>query len=145
MTFALDLQKFAEKVGARADRAVGHVVADVARELDERSPVGDASYWTHPAPKGYIGGRFRANWQMGVDSVPQGTLDRIDHDGTIALPAIIAEIPTHAAGKLYSMVNNVPYAMALEEGHSRQAPQGLVSLTAIGWQGKVDAAVKALP
>ncbi len=45
-TFALDLQRFAEKCGERADDAVGNIVVRIAQELDKRSPVGDALYWT---------------------------------------------------------------------------------------------------
>jgi len=38
----------------------------------------------------------------------------------------------------------VPYARALEEGHSRQAPQGVVGLTVIQYQRIVDDAVAGL-
>jgi hypothetical protein len=145
MSFALDLQKFAQKTKAKADDAVGNIVVRVASELDKRSPVGDASYWSSPPPAGYIGGHFRANWQLGVGVIPQGERDGVDTNGTVALPAIIAEIPEEAAGKVYWIVNNAPYARRLEDGWSRQAPQGLVQLTAIMFQSIVDEAVGALP
>lgn len=140
-TFALDLQKFAEKTGAKADDAVGEIVARVADELDRRSPVGDATYWVSPPPKGYVGGRFRANWQLGVDSVPGGEINAVDPDGSVAYPAIVAAIPEDAAGKVYSLVNNLPYANRIEDGWSRQAPAGLVGLTAIMFRKIVDEAV----
>ena len=143
-TFALDLQRFAEKTKGKADAAVGNIVARVSAELDSRSPVGDASYWKNPAPKGYIGGRFRGNWQIGVDVRPAGETGRIDPDGSATQNTILAAIPEKASGKVYYLVNDVPYAQAIEEGHSRQAPQGLVGLTAIMFTGIVNEAVAAL-
>lgn len=142
MTFALDLQKFAENAKEQADQVVGEIVVGVARELDMRSPVGDATYWTRPAPKGYIGGRFRANWQLGIGQKVNGTVEANDLNGTIALPAIMAAVPEEAAGNVYYLSNNLPYAQRIEDGwSSRQAPQGLVGLTAIKFQQIVDEAV----
>lgn len=145
-TFALDLQKFAEKCKKKADDAVGNIVVRVSAELDKRSPVGDASYWKNPPPKGYTGGRFRGAWTLGVDTIPAGESFTIDKSGEATQGAIIATIPEQAAGKVYYLVNLTPYGTAIEEGHSRrQAPQGLVGLTAIMFQQIVDDAVGALP
>lgn len=142
-TFALDLAKFADKVKGRADQVTGNVVAQIAAALDRRSPVGDATYWKSKPPKGYVGGRFRGNWQLGVGDVPVGETRRIDPSGAATLGAIIAEIPTQAAGKVYWLANNVPYARRIEEGWSRQAPQGLVGRTAIEFPQMVEQAVGA--
>lgn len=143
--FALQLQKFADKTGKKADLAVGSIVVRVAAELDRRSPVGDAVYWKSQPPKGYIGGRFRGNWQLGVDVLPSGETGLIDPRGAEAQGRIIAAVPEQASGKLYTLINNVPYAQAIERGHSRQAPQGLVGLTTIMFQRIVNDAVQALP
>lgn len=145
MTFALDLQRFAEKTKDKADAAIGNIVVRVARELDRRSPVGDASYWASPPPKGYVGGRFRANWQLGIGAPQRTVRNAIDPNGSIALPAIIAEVPQQAAGKVFWLSNSLPYAQRIEDGHSRQAPTGLVGLTAIQFQKFVNEAVAALP
>lgn len=145
MTFALDLQKFAEKAKDKADDAVANIVVRVAAELDKRSPVGDAAYWISPPPKGYLGGHFRANWQLGVGVMPQGERAGVDPNGTVALPGIIAEIPEQASGKVYFLGNNTPYSRRIEDGWSRQAPQGLVGLTATMFQQIVREAVGAMP
>lgn len=143
MTFALDLAKFAEKAGKRADDAIGLTVIKIAAELDRRSPVGDASYWKNPPPKGYIGGHFRANWQLGVGVRPVAEVKGVDPSGTATQGRIIASVPEQASGKVYWLANNAPYAMRLEQGHSRQAPQGLVGLTVVKFQQIVADAVKA--
>lgn len=144
-TFALDLQRFADKAKQKADDLVGAVVIRVASELDRRSPVGDASYWKSRPPKGYVGGRLRGNWQLGIDARPAGETGRVDTSGSTTQAAIIAEVPAQAAGKVYYLMNNVPYANEIERGHSRQAPQGLVALTAMQWQSFVNSAVAELP
>jgi hypothetical protein len=144
MSFVKQLSDWGDKVKHRADEVVGDVVVQVAGALDRRSPVGDAAYWKHPAPKGYVGGRFRGNWQLGVDFRPSGETGRIDPTGATAQGAILAAIPEEAAGKVYYLMNNVDYAVALEEGHSRQAPQGLVALTAIEFPQMVAQAVQGI-
>jgi hypothetical protein len=145
MTFALDLKAFAQKAKDNADMVVKNIVVRVAGELDKRSPVGDAKYWKHPAPKGYTGGRFRGNWQLGVGIMPAGETGRIDKTGIATLGAIVAEIPAHSAGKVFYLSNNVPYAHRIENGWSRQAPAGLVSITAVMFQRIVNEAVAELP
>jgi len=144
-SFTLDLQRFAEKCAERADDAVGNIVVRIAAELDKRSPVGDATYWKNPPPAGYIGGHFRANWQLGVGAMPMGEIPGVDRTGEKTLGRIMAEIPEQAAGKVYYIANNAPYAQRLEHGWSRQAPQGLVGLTVTMFQDIVRDAVEALP
>lgn len=145
MTFALDLQRFAEKTAEKADEAVGRIVVSVAAELDQRSPVGDAKFWKSPPPAGYVGGHFRANWQLGVDVRPVGEFPGVDPSGERTQAAIVAAVPQEAAGHIYWLTNNTPYSLEIERGHSRnQAPRGLVGLTAIMFQQIVDEEVAAL-
>ena len=145
MTFALDLQKFADKTKGRADDAVGAIVIGLASRLDERSPVGDATYWISPPPRGYVGGHFRANWQLGVETLPTTEIPGVDPSGEATLGRIVAAVPDEAAGKVYFLANNAPYARRLEEGWSRQAPQGLVGRTVVEFEMIVREAVEALP
>ena len=145
MTFALDLQKFAEKAGKRADAVVGETIANLAATVDMRSPVGDAKYWKSPPPKGYVGGRFRANWNLGLGAPDLSTTVKVDTSakgpgGGATTAHIIAQIPEQAAGKVYYLSNSLPYAQPLEDGWSKQAPQGIVSRTAVEFQTIVDEA-----
>jgi hypothetical protein len=142
-TFALQLQKFAEKTGQKADLAVGKIVVSVAGRLDFRSPVGDAAYWQHPAPKGYVGGRFRGSWNLGVGVMP-ANVETIDPSGAETQGRIIASIPHKASGEVYYIINATPYGPRIEKGWSNQAPQGVVGLTVIEFQRIVDDAVAGL-
>lgn len=135
-TFTLQLQQFADKTKAKADDLVGLVVVKIAQRLDERSPVGDATYWKSKPPKGYVGGFFRGSWMLGVGNVPSGR-GTIDPSGAATVERIVAEVPADAAGKLFYLANTAPYGERIEEGWSRQAPSGLVALTALEFSSVV--------
>ncbi len=142
MTFAADLERFTLKVKGLTDEVIADTVKGIAYKLDERSPVGDGKYWKSPPPKGYVGGHFRANWQLGIDHLPTQEIAGVDPDGERTREQISASIPGDAAGKIYYLANNVPYALRIEDGWSHQAPQGLVGLTVTEFQSIVDQAVE---
>lgn len=142
MTFAADLERFKLKVDAKADRVVEAVVAYAVQEIDARSPVGNPARWKHPerAPPGYVGGRFRGNWQLGIDHLDTTTSEKVDPAGTVTVSAALAKIPEKAGGHVYYYANSLPYAQALEYGHSTLAPSpgGIVGLTLIDARNFVD-------
>lgn len=147
-TFALQLAAFAKKAGDKADAVVRKVVIDIGTRIVERSPVGDAELWQHPAPKGYIGGRFRANWQYGNYAgagVPMGTIDAIDPSGAMAIGKLNVGVPLKAAGIKHVILNHLPYAQRLEDGWSTQAPSGMVMTTVVEFQELVRNAVAGTP
>ncbi len=144
MTFAQKVERFTLKVQGLTDDLTAECVKGVAFKIDERSPVGDGAYWKSPPPKGYVGGHFRGNWQLGVGVVPQGEIAGVDTDGSGLGGRVIAKIPEDASGKVYWLANNVPYAMRLEYGYSRQAPKGMVGRTAAEWQSIVNDAATAV-
>jgi hypothetical protein len=127
MSFTADLSKFCLKEAPQwIDGVTRKVVIEVGNRAVMRSPVGDADYWINPAPPGYVGGRFRANWQYGFASAPPGVVDAVDPSGGMTIANIVAD-STGARGVHY-VVNNLPYAQRIEDGWSRQAPTGIVSL-----------------
>jgi hypothetical protein len=138
--FAIQLKAFADKTKRNSDLFVADVVTQVLTKLDARSPVGNPALWKHPAPKGYQPGSFRGNWQIGIDFAPAGETGRIDPTGEETLSTNAGSIPEEAAGHVFWIVNNVPYARPIEDGWSSQAPTGLVGLTAIEFQQYVDEA-----
>lgn len=146
-SFSLQLAEFAKKAGAAADAVVTKTVLDVGERLVELSPVGDDTLWVRPAPNGYIGGRFRANWQYGNFSgagIPVGVVDAVDPTGDDTVARMIDKVPqVGAAGMVHRLCNNLPYAQRLEDGWSTQAPAGMVHITVIEFQGIVAAAAEA--
>ncbi|EOZ1450394.1 hypothetical protein AAIQ09_004707 [Enterobacter hormaechei] len=84
-------------------------------------------------PEGYVGGRFKNNWYVGLDSQPTATNDTPDASGQGSNSRGLAVLEVFRVGQVNSIyfTNNLPYAQALENGHSNQAPGGMVGLTAL--------------
>ncbi len=92
--------------------------------------------------QGYVGGRFRGNWQFSIDSPATDELDRIDPSGNEAIAALLAQVQALTIGQTAYIVNNLPYAVPLEYGHSTQAPAGMVRVTLANFQRIVDEAIR---
>ncbi|EJG2186730.1 hypothetical protein [Citrobacter freundii] len=84
-------------------------------------------------PEGYVGGRFKNNWYVGFDSQPTETNDIPDASGQGSNSRGLAVLEVFRVGQVNSIyfTNNMPYAVALESGHSGQAPGGMVGITAL--------------
>jgi hypothetical protein len=153
-TFSAQINAWIEKTKGDADKVVRYALVTLDGRLVQRSPVGDASYWQRPAPKGYAGGRFRGAWSVaeyaptsdgsGFDRTTAGDSGRIDKDGSATLAAHAGVIGAARAGKVYYLYNPLPYAKRIEEGWSRQAPVGLVALTVVEWNNIVENAVNGV-
>lgn len=99
------------------------------RQLKKRVRVNDSM--DIKAPSGYTGGRFRGNWQVTFDTPADGETGRIDKSGrmTVSMGNYVLEHFKVGMSAIY-FTNNVPYAYLLEMGHSKQAPNGMVVITA---------------
>ena len=144
MSFTSDIEKFVKKTGANADKVVRNVVLDIGKSLVMKTPVGDPKYWKSKPPKGYAGGHARGNWQHSVGNRVIEEIDCIDKSGRKSIDRIDQSIPQSAAGLVHYVQNSVPYIKRLEEGHSRQAPHGMVALTEIEFKDYMSKALAAL-
>lgn len=90
-------------------------------------------------------GRFKGNWQVAIGSIPEGTLQLDDKAGTAAMAKVTAAALQLEAGQVIYLVNNLEYAQALEYGHSKQAPAGMVRLTIAEFNSVVDRAAQSVP
>jgi hypothetical protein len=113
--FALDVSKWAEKAKGRMDLVVRKIALDLFRRVILRSPVDT--------------GRFRGNWQVAIDSIPEGVLEIDDKSGAATVAKATAEALNVKAGDVIYLVNNLPYASRLENGWSPQAPAGIIGTT----------------
>ena len=146
MSFALDIQKFAQKCGSNADLVVRKVVLDIGRSLVEKTPVGNPDLWQNPdnKPDGYVGGHARANWSHSIGALVNQEFKEIDATGGASIDRIISSVPIKAAGKVHYIQNSVPYIQALEDGHSTQAPAGMVAITQTEFQDYIQKALGEL-
>jgi len=139
MSFSEDIKKFAQKAANNADILVRKTVVDIGTRLVNRTPVGDATYWKSKPPAGYVGGHARANWSHSEGALDPKEFDVIDPSGAASNNRILSSVPIKAGGKVHFVQNSVPYIIPLEDGHSRQAPNGMVAITAVEFQGLINA------
>jgi len=114
MTFSNDLKKAADKFKKKSDARLRRIALASYQKINEQSPVDM--------------GTFRANWLVSFN-----TLDRKFNEGLtsgdvqVAINNASAMIGKATVGTSVFICNSVPYAIALEHGHSQQALGGVVS------------------
>lgn len=93
--------------------------ATSARAVTKRFPLATG--------KGYVGGRFRANWNVSYGAPDESVSEATDKARAIAEAAKALSLPI---GGITWMTNGLPYAYRLEyEGWSKQAPAGMVRIS----------------
>lgn len=131
--FAADFKRLMNLSRERAAEVARQSIMAIGKSLVLNSPVGNPTLWKHPAPKGYAGGRFRANWQHGFNIRPSGTTDKIDPSGAATIEKLYQRVRSVGDGMygLHFFANNLPYANMLEYGHhsSQVHPAGMVGVT----------------
>lgn len=130
--FMRSINLFIDKSNADIETVVRKTSIQILARLVDMSPVGNPDVWKSKySPPGYTGGRFKGNWQVSFDAPAEGETGRIDKSGdmTKALGNVVIEQFKVGMKAIY-FTNNVPYAYRLEMGHSKQAPNGMVAVTA---------------
>lgn len=141
--FSAKIAQFVEKAKGNVDLVVRKVSFEMFSRVIQKSPVDT--------------GRFKSNWQVAIGAIPSGTLPFAEKDEErdktarwSAERSAHVEAPTVArvskgalsmkAGDIIYLVNNLVYARALEYGHSKQAPAGMVRITIAEYGAVVDKA-----
>lgn len=116
--FALEIDReFAEQMGGVRD-AVAYVGLAGIRGVVMKSPV--------------LTGRFRGNWSLTIGSISNTTTETVDPSGGPTIARAQGALSAYAAQEGFPMIyiqNSLPYAVPLEDGHSKQAPNGMMALT----------------
>lgn len=119
-----DLKKFAAAIGVDLGLAIEKVATDLHTKIVKRTPVDT--------------GRARASWDATVgepsDYVPA-------EDDTTEKPFAPGKID---GTKPVFIVSNLVYIEALENGHSGQAPNGMVSISVAESKAEIDTLLQAL-
>jgi hypothetical protein len=114
--FTLDLRKFVDSIPEEMVKPVVQKLAlHALRGVVLKSPVDT--------------GRFRGNWNVAVNHIDYSVTTAPDKSGGGVIAKGAALIAAAEPGQAIYISNNVPYAVALELGHSKQAPAGVVALT----------------
>lgn len=144
--FALDLSRFVQHARGNARLVVKKVVLDLGSSIVMKTPVGDPDTWLMPAPPGYVGGRARGSWQYQKGTPAEGEPGGVDAGGGSSIGRIMAGVASGDAAAVHYITSNVPYMRELEyEGHSKQAPAGMVRVSVVEFQSHVDRAARSLP
>lgn len=127
VSFSASVANWVDRTHRDIEDVHREVLTDVAHRLVHGSPVDT--------------GLFKGNWQFGIGYVPLNPVDTLDRDGVATLNKLLRLIRmTKVGGNVY-FSNNVPYSLALEYGHSKQAPMGMVRITVTDAQLITDTAV----
>lgn len=119
MSFGSDLRKLCDKAQGRLDLVVRKTALELQTSIVMMSPVDT--------------GRFRGNWQMGFNAINADTNSAEDKSGGAAIARTAAALSKWKPGDTIFLTNSLPYARRLEYGWSKQAPQGMVRLTVLGY------------
>lgn len=96
--------------------------------------------------KGYVGGALRGSWQITIGTPARADNQRIDPGGSTTIAAGAAAVAAAKVGPAIFIVSNKPYARRIEfEGWSKQAPAGMIRVTAAEFSLIVDEQARALP
>lgn len=110
-------------VDQRLDAVTRAIALEALTRLIQRSPV--------------LTGLFRNSWQVGLDTINTAT-GSPDINGSGALTGGAAALSNAKSGQSIAITNSLPYAEALESGHSKKAPNGMVAITAAEIQQLTD-------
>lgn len=110
------INQWVEETEERIDETLQSIVFKIGETLVTLSPVDT--------------GRFKGNWQLGIDQTTSSSLIRMDPDGFATLNEIAQKVTSFTAGQIAYLQNHVLYGYDLEYGSSMQAPDGVVRVTA---------------
>jgi hypothetical protein len=80
-------------------------------------------------------GRLRGNWQPGAGVYVMEPVDSTDPGGGATIAMISQTVLGAAPFVALTLSNNLPYAGRIEYGYSKQAPAGMVRISAAEFQG----------
>ena len=135
--FGDDFTDFARKTLLRADLLKRAVAIKLFSSIIKDSPTGDPDYWKGKPPKGYVGGRFKGNWNCTINAPDTSRIEAPPGAKTVAeyrnfptegqrLADVMKVCQASDRKDVNWLSNSLPYAVRLEYGWSRQSPQGMV-------------------
>ena len=127
-SFGLDLAAIVEQAKEALDATLREIIIEVGGSLIRMSPVDS--------------GRFRGNWQFNLMTPDNSTTDNVDKEGAETLARIVAGASTFTAGQVAFITNSLPYAIPLEYGHSKKAPEGMIRVTVARFEQIIQEAIK---
>lgn len=129
MSLGADLRKIAKKKKQTLNQAYSSIMFDLANQIITMSPKDT--------------GAFQANWLAALNSGDY-TFDKAKTNVSEADGRLTATLGSLTTDKNFFFTNSLPYAQKLEDGHSEQAPSGVVRITINDYPQIVDKRVREL-
>ncbi len=114
MSFNSDLRRFSKTAGSTAEKMFRAKVIGVMNNIVRRTPVKD--------------GRLQGNWQASINSPKRNTLERTNPPHHAELHSALSPVKS---GDVVYFTNNLPYAYAIEMGHSKKNPLGMMRISVL--------------
>ena len=140
-----NIKKFLKKFKAHQQmsldasaKVINATVEEMFKKIVDRTPVGDPSLWSYPAPAGYNPGTLRASWGKVYNSrgagrnLKTGRFESIKQN--MSRGGVSFKVGNNKAQNVL-IYNNQPYAQRVETGWSTQAPQGMMRITVAEYIG----------
>lgn len=127
--FSVAISDFVKDTKKDLESGIKEAEIELFSRVILRTPVGNPDFWASPPPKNYVGGRLRGNW--GVNQ----SIDNIDASGSETLQNMQLGVNAEELGGVLTFVNNLPYAEVIEYGRSKQAPEGMVRVSVLEFDG----------
>lgn len=116
LKFGLALDRYVKQaVPAKAALVHRFVTLDALKRIVLKTPVAT--------------GRARGNWQTSIGAPTQVALTTVDPSGDAVLAQGQSAIADVKPFEVVFISNNLIYIVPLENGHSKQAPSGMVAVT----------------
>lgn len=139
MAFKQEFDRAVLNINLKCDKTVRAIALQLFAAIIKDTPVGNPSLWKRKPPPGYVGGRLRGNWQTTIGAPATGSMpDSKDRSGSATTNAMQAKVKEFKTNQKIYMTNNLPYAQAIEDGHSKQRPHGMVKTNVARFQAIVN-------
>lgn len=125
MSWSKDLKSIIIKNEKLTEKQLRAGLFDSANAIINGSPVGNKSLWQNPnsGPNPYVGGTYRSNHRISINKITSFEKGITSEGGV--LMELQADIAKFKIGETLFMNNPLPYATAIEYGHSSQAVDGV--------------------
>ena len=143
--FGKAIERFAEKVDGGIATVMRKSSVDLLSAIVMRTPVGNPDLWKSSPPPGYVGGRLRASWTVDFGQ-PEIAFDiRPDPAGNATVSRGELKLQQWQPGLPIVISTRLPYAPRIEfQGHSGQAPAGMVRVSVAEWHSFIERAARSL-
>lgn len=113
--FAIDLKRFGQVTRKQAEVIFRKIALELDYAIVLATPVDT--------------GRARGNWYPSIGA-PSASADweSKDKSGTASIGKVTSTVSSAKLGSVVWLTNNLPYILPLENGHSKQAPSGMVDM-----------------